>query len=306
MKKKTIGIPRAFLYYRYNIIWENFFTYLGFNVTTSSITTKEILEAGKKFSIDESCLSSKIYIGHINYLQDKCDYILVPRVCDYGKNEKVCVKFNALYDIVKNTFPKLNIISYNIEKTKGYRESISLIKLGIKMTKHPLRVIISYISAYKKNKKHLKQEIIKQEQNICSKKQKILIVSHPYNIYDNYIGRPITELLKKHNFTLIYSDKLDRKKSKRNAKKISPTLYWTYSKEIIGSIDYYKEKIDGIIFLTTFPCGPDSLVNELMIRKITTNPTLNILIDELTSSTGLETRIESFIDIIKERSATNG
>ena len=63
--------------------------------------------------------------------------------------------------------------------------------------------------------------------------------------------------------------------------------------------------VDGIIFLTTFPCGPDSLVNELMIRKIKELPVTNILIDELNVQTGIETRIESFIDIIKERRLTN-
>ena len=137
-------------------------------------------------------------------------------------------------------------------------------------------------------------------------RKKILIISHPYNIYDNYIGTPIVEFIKKQNIDIIYSNKLERKISKKYAKKLSPTLYWTYSKESIGSILYYKNKIDGIIFLTTFPCGPDSLVNELMLRKVTTIPSLNILIDELTSSAGLETRIESFIDIIKERCDSNG
>ena len=85
------------------------------------------------------------------------------------------------------------------------------------------------------------------------------------------------------------------------AKNLSPTLYWTYSKELIGAIEYYHYSVDGIIFLTTFPCGPDSLVNELMLRKITNIPMTNILIDELSASTGLETRLESFVDIIKER-----
>ena len=37
-----------------------------------------------------------------------------------------------------------------------------------------------------------------------------------------------------------------------------------------------------------------------MIRKIT-KPTLNIIIDSNNSMVGLETRLESFIDILKER-----
>ena len=100
---------------------------------------------------------------------------------------------------------------------------------------------------------------------------------------------------------IIYADKLDKKIAKLYAASISPTLYWTYSKELIGAISYYQYSVDGILFLSSFPCGPDSLVNELMLRKIKNIPMINILIDELTTNTGLETRLESFIDIIKER-----
>lgn len=306
MKKKKIGIPRAFLYYRYKELWKNYFQLLGYKIVISPKTTKTTLEIGKKYSIDEACLSSKIYIGHVYELKDKCDYILIPRISDYGDNEKVCVKFNAIYDIINNIFPELNIINYNIENTKKSKESIALIKLGIKLTKRPLKTIICFLKAKQKEKKYRLNEINHQKQVLLNKKKKILIISHPYNTYDNYIGKPITQLLKNQNIEIIYSDKLERKISKKYAKKLSPTLYWTYSKEAIGSILYYKDYIEGIIFLTSFPCGPDSLVNELMIRKITTIPTLNILIDELTSSTGLETRIESFIDIIKERCGNNG
>ena len=305
MKKKTIGIPRAFLYYRYNTLWKKFFENIGYKVIISEPTTNKIVEIGKKYSIDESCLSSKIYIGHVFSLKNKCDYILIPRVSDYGKGEKVCVKFNATYDNIKNIFPTLKIINYNIEKTKKSKESISLIKLGMKLSKRPLKTIISYIKAQKEQKKHIKQQIQNQKEIIKLSNKKVLIVSHPYNVYDNYIGLPLVKLLKINNIDIIYSDRLEKKISKKYAYKLSPTLYWTYSKEIIGSIAYYQDKYDGIIFLTTFPCGTDSLVNELLIRKIKNKPTLNIIIDELSSSTGLETRIESFIDILKERSDIN-
>ena len=55
---------------------------------------------------------------------------------------------------------------------------------------------------------------------------------------------------------------------KDESKKYCNGLYWKYSKESIGSIKLIENNIDGIIFLTTFPCGLDSLVNELVIRKL--------------------------------------
>ena len=131
-KKIKVGIPRAFLYYRHNVLWKTFFENLNCNIILSPETNKEIIDLGKKYSIDESCLSSKIYMGHVAYLVDKCDYILVPRICNYGKNNNVCVRFNALYDIVKNLFPMVNVLNYNIEKTKLKGEFIGFIKMGIK------------------------------------------------------------------------------------------------------------------------------------------------------------------------------
>jgi len=301
MNKKTIGIPKAFLYYRYHVLWENFFSNLGYKVITSEDTTKETIELGKIYSIDESCLSSKIYMGHVTSLKDKCDYILIPRIDNYGKGEKVCVKFNATYDLVKNLFNHYQILDYNIEKTKHQYESFNLIRLGFKLTKNPFKIIKSYLLAKRQEKKYHKDRQLQQAKIIASTKSKILIVSHPYNIYDNYIGKPIIEKLKSLGIDIIYADKLDRKIAKLYAKTLSPTLYWTYSKELIGSIGYYQYSVDGILFLTTFPCGPDSLVNELMLRKITNLPMTNILIDELSADTGIETRLESFVDIIKER-----
>lgn len=305
MNKKTIGIPKAFLYYRYHILWENFFSNLGYKIVVSKDTTKETIELGKSYSIDESCLASKIYLGHVASLKNKCDYILIPRVANYGKKEKVCVKFNATYDLVKNLFDEYQILDYNLETTKFQTEFLCLMKLGFKLTRNPLLTLKSYLKAKKQEKVYHKERQLSQTKTLASTNPKILIVAHPYNIYDNYIGTPIINKLQELEIDIIYADKLNRKTAKLYAARLSPTLYWTYSKELVGAIGYYQYAVDGIFFLTSFPCGPDSLANELMIRKITNIPTLNILMDELSSNAGLETRIESFVDIIKERRGNN-
>jgi len=306
MKKQiTIGIPKSFLYYRHNVLWTTYLEKLHCNIIYSKDTTKQTIDLGKTYSVDESCLSSKIYLGHVAELQNKCDYILVPRISNYGKKEKVCVKFNATYDLIHNAFPTLKILDYNIENTKYHIEAISLIKLGLKLNKNILKVILSYYQSKKRESKYYKLQMKIQNKKLNSNKLKILIVSHPYNIYDKYIGYPIIKFLESMNIEIIYADKLDKKLAKTYAKTLSPTLYWTYSKELIGAIEYYKYSVDGIIFLSTFPCGPDSLVNELMIRKLTDIPITNILIDEQTAEAGIQTRLESFIDIIKGKKELN-
>ena len=245
-------------------------------------------------------------MGHIKNLENKCDYVLVPRIGDYGKNNGVCTKFNGIYDVVKNSFPLINILDYNIENSKLKFEFFGFFRMGLKITKNIYKILYSNIYSKKKQKEYDIEQENKQINILKSKNKKLLIVSHPYNVYDNLIGVPIIKYLKENNFEIIYANLYNRKKAILQYKSLSKTLYWLYSKELVGAINYYKDKVDGIIFITTFPCGPDSLVNELMIRKLKNIPILNLLIDEATSETGLITRLESFIDIINFKGDNNG
>jgi len=302
MNKIKIGIPRAGLYYKYGKLWETFFNELGCEIVLSPETNKEIMANGINCSIDESCLSSKIYMGHINYLKDKVDYVLIPRIVNFGRNEDVCVKFNALYDIVKNTFNAIKIINYNIDIKKGERELSAFLKMGKDINKNYFSSLRAYLKGKYIQKKYNNFLYRRQENKIKNNNQtKILIISHGYNIHDKLIGQPLIKYLKELDVLPIYSDIVINKNIKKRSKKISRSLYWTYNKELIGTIDYYKNIIDGLIFVSTFPCGPDSLVNELCIRKIKDIPKTVIIIDELEGEAGLHTRLESFIDIIKNK-----
>lgn len=298
----TIGLPRAMLYYRYKVLWETFFKKLNCDVITSEETNKKIMNDGINNSIDESCLPSKIFMGHVFSLIGKCDYILIPRVVSYGTKNIVCVKFNALYDIVRNTFEGINLLDYNIDAENGDNEKKGFLKMGKVLGKGYIESLRAYKKAKREQESYEKQKIVLQEKTLeCKDKLKILIVSHPYNIYDKLIGDPIAQYIDKLGGTPVYADAVDRKKCLVKSKDISEALYWVYNKELIGSIKLLEDKVDGIILLTAFPCGPDSLVNELIIRKLKKVPTINIVLDELQGEVGLQTRIESFIDILNER-----
>ncbi len=297
-----IGFPRALLYYKYKYLWETFFSELGFQIVLSSESNKEILQNGIKFSIDECCLPTKIYMGHVYYLIDKCDYILVPRIESFAPKEVVCVKFNAMYDIVNNVFKGVKLIDYNLDIVNGESELKGFIQMGRRLGKTYLQSFKAYKVAKKvqlieqRLKLKNQEELIKNESSL-----KILLVSHPYNLYDKVIGYPVVNQIKRLGAIPIYADIVDSDDSVKRSKEISKCLYWTYNKELLGAINIYKDKVDGIILLTAFPCGTDCLVNELVIRKVKDVPVCNIVVDELQGETGIQTRIESFLDIIIQK-----
>lgn len=297
-----IGIPRAFLYYRYRYLWEVFFKELGCNIILSPDTNKEILKAGSTSSIDESCLSSKIYLGHVEYLIDKCDYILIPRIASYGRRQIVCSKFQAAYDVVNNTFKDrdINLLDYNIDYNKKETEFKAFMKIGKTLKKSKFETIRAYFMA-KQSEKMMHDMAVKEQEQLLKRedKLKILIVAHAYNVYDKYVGDPVIEYLKELDCIPIIAEVVERETAVKKAKAITPTLQWNYNKELVGAIELYKEQVDGIILMTSFPCGPDSLVNEMIIRKNKDKPIINLILDEQEGTAGRETRIESFIDIIR-------
>ena len=111
MTKIKLGIPRSFLYHRYGVMWRHFFSYINCKIILSPETNKEILSLGMNNTTSESCLSYIIHIGHIVYLSEKCDYILIPKILD---NNKTCHQINYTYENTRYLIPKLQILTYNI------------------------------------------------------------------------------------------------------------------------------------------------------------------------------------------------
>lgn len=292
-----VGIPRSLFYYYYKDIWKVFFSELGVSYVVSPNTNKEIMEKGMKIAGDEMCLAFKNYLGHVDYLKDKCTHILVPRISNFGSDNQMCTNFFAAYDIVNNLFDN-KIISYNIDVSEGFTLKKGLYDIGRYFGKNNSEIKKAYRRAMAEYEMIRKKDIEVNLRKLSSDNTKILIVSHPYNIYDSMIGQDIIKYLKKEDVEIIYSDKFRESDCNRLSKKISPDLYFKYSKQNIGSIIYASGKIDGIIFLTSFPCAPDSLVNELAIRKIKI-PNINLVVDASSSFTGIETRLESFLDVLR-------
>ncbi|WP_089609750.1 acyl-CoA dehydratase activase-related protein [Dehalobacterium formicoaceticum] len=296
-----IGIPKGLLYYRYSYLWKTFFDELDIDYIISPDTNKAIMDKGLGYAIDEACLSSKIYLGHVEYLIGKCDYILVPRISNYGSEGTVCTKFQAIYDIVQNTFRDrgIKLLHYNIDYKNLEIEMNAFLKMGKFLGKRKSAAMRAYYLAKQAEKTARIMDEKHQEQLLNEDKIKILLFAHDYNIFDKHIGKPIIDYLNEMGAVPIIGDLADKKSALAKSVEISDTLPWKYSKELVGSIALYRERVDGIILISSFNCGPDSLVNEIIIRRVKNKPILNLTVDGQEGSAGMETRLESFLDIIK-------
>ncbi len=191
----TIGIPQALIYWKRPHFWETFFENLGIEVVLSPKTNKEIVEKGIKVSDPESCFATKVFFGHVLWLEGKVDYIFVPRLKTNEEKLEYCPKFFGLPDLTK-ILVKTKILTVTFDERKEKFEK-SLERLGKKMNKDKTEVKKASRKAFLKERKLKEKEKESFFQKIRSKKQKIALISHPYNLYDKYINLRIKEKLEK-------------------------------------------------------------------------------------------------------------
>ena len=307
---QTIGIPKALLYYRYKTMWRTFFEKLGRTVVFSEDSDRSTLEKGAYLSIDECCLASKLYMGHVAALAGKCDAVFVPSIDNLGNMKGFCTKFQALPDLVQNTFGNdaPRIVSCEIDHTDSkIKESQAFTELGQRFGVSKKKAKEAYQEAVRAQKKADEKRAKKQAEALkatekLSKSERplrILVAAHPYVVHDAFVGAPLVDMLKSLDVLVLHTDRYDHEKALERSYEFSDTLPWIVNREMIGTILSLYNQVDGIVLMSAFPCGPDSMTNDALMRCIKGKPILSLTVDAQSGTAGLETRLESFVDILR-------
>lgn len=295
--KKRIGIPRALLYFRYGNFWQRFFQELGFEVILSPKTDKAILEKGLGKVSSEVCLPIKVICGHIEELIGRADYIFLPRLVTLKNNLYACPKMIGVVDVALLAFS--NSCSILAPKIKN-NFPLSHFLCGLKLTHNPIKSL----RALKEAKLALPNT--KTIPEFPLGKPKIALISHFYNLQDDFIAKDIIETFEKHGF-LIYTKEDLPDSILASAQGFARNIRWVYERELYNAFNYYLDKVSGIVTVISFGCGPDSLIAELMAEKAkaANKPFLSLIIDEHTGRAGLITRLEAFIELVKRQNSSN-
>ncbi len=316
-----IGVPRALLYYEYSLLWIDFLEGLGAEVIVSSPTTKELLDLGVKSAISEVCLPVKVFYGHVMSLKDKVDFLFVPRMVCVEKGAYFCPKFLGLPDMLKSSLSPLPPL---IEPTVDVRKSATnfknaFLEVGKSITSNSKKIYCSFIQAQKNfwlysaaNKLEegdLNQLQINQPINKSSKGEgislNVALIGHSYLLDDSFVNLNLISKLKKAGVNILTAEMVSKKEIEKQLKKLYKPLFWTLSKKTVGAALYFLEKkIDGIIHLSTFECGEDSLVGEIIRQESHKYPSVaytEFVFDEHTGEAGINTRTEAFLDMIIRR-----
>ncbi|MBQ9246262.1 2-hydroxyacyl-CoA dehydratase [bacterium] len=323
-----IGIPRALSYYNFFPFWYGFFSDLGIEIVLSDPTTKQTMSVGASLVVPETCLPVKVYVGHILNLLDKgIDKIFVPSIQSIAPKIYNCSKIRGLPDLIRNVikrdFTMVEATLDKSEKNQGLYDFLAeavkpfgitdmdLIKKASKKAwkvYNNFHVMTRSGFSYKKALKYAMENKVVIAENTKTYPINIALIAHGYNLYDERVAMKIFDKLEKLDVKVYTADQLTLEQMDEGLKGMHSKLYWANEYEITGAAAHYikDRKIDGIITINAFGCGPDSLMLERMGRFARKNnkPILNLSIDEQTGEAGFVTRIEAFVDMLYRKKRT--
>ncbi len=307
----VVGIPAALHVTEDVELWERFFNLLSIKTVTSREYTKSISD-GKKIAQAEFCAPMASLHGHIDYLNDRCDFIFLPTYIENRTGEKE-VKRNYCYYtqfassiILSNTQLKNRdkilppvIKSLNSDFNIRFQLFNTVKKIKGK-TPNFLNITSAYDRALKeRNAAHSKLKSLFRKELKNSEKISVMLLGRPYSILDESMNSRIPDIFNRLGIKAFYQEMLEFDRDAiRPVEDLSDALHWRYASTIIEAAQQVAQT-PGLypVFLTSFKCTPDAFVVEYFkdIMDSYDKPYLILQLDEHNSNVGYETRIESCI-----------
>ncbi len=327
--ENVIGIPRAMSFYHNYPFYYGFFTDLGIKIVLSDVTTKETLSNGSALVVTETCLPIKVYVGHVlNLLSKGIDKILVPSLQSIDYKIYNCSKIRGLPDLIRNVVKQpFTLIEPTLDKSEKNQGLYKFLKATVapfgitdeerikKASKAGWRTYNNFYimtksgMSYKKAMSYALQGKVFIENQNKEYPISIALISHGYNIFDDLTSMKAFEKLEKMDAKVYSSLQLSKEQMEDGIKSLGQEIYWANEYEMTGAAGHYlkDQKIDGIITITAFGCGPDSLMIERITRRAKkfNKPLLNLTIDEQTGEAGFITRLEAFVDMLYRKKRAN-
>jgi predicted nucleotide-binding protein (sugar kinase/HSP70/actin superfamily) len=317
-----VGIPRALYYYRYFLFWETYFETLGFDVVVSRPSHRGLIEEGFKFADDDNCIPMKMAFAHTLNIKDRIDFLFLPRFLSVDGKTCSCPRLAGLPEMLKYSIPDLPpildpYIDERYRNTGLFRslsEMASTLGKGLKEIRQAFRKAEKAFLDFSKKMERGEgiPELLPNQERKHSLPQnedlrkKIVLVGHPYCLYDPYFNFNLLKILGEANVSICTQEMVSRARIDSEIQKFGKDVYWTLGREILGASLHYlhSDRVDGLIYLTCFSCGVDSMIEPLVRHKVKENGEvlyLSLMIDEHTGAGGVLTRLEAFLETVERK-----
>jgi predicted nucleotide-binding protein (sugar kinase/HSP70/actin superfamily) len=269
---------------------------------------------GMRRQVVETCLPIKAFVAHVEWLENhgKIDFLFIPSVVTIGKDRHGrdthhCPYLQSLVQFAKQGLrtPLLNpVINWKWHPDDERREMLKLARpFGVskKDAQKAWKIARDAEEIFKRKLKEIGDGVIKK---LASGEldRAFVVTGKDYNIFDNMLNSGAVSILEGLGETVISQDMLTDNSGDYPSS--YECMIWTHGKEIISAV-HLASKTGGLypVMITSFGCGPDSFTTKFAKDAARGKPFLTLEVDEHSSTVGMETRIEAFLDSLPKKNA---
>ena len=309
----TIGVPQSMFFHELLPFFYTFLTKLGYKVILSDKTHKDCIHKGVESVVAETCFPIKVAHGHVvNLIEKGVTTIFFPSIIEMERIHPevnrglVCPYVQALPYTLRSAFDfdqlgveLISPILYFGEGKEGVAKALQ--GMGTRLHKKPALIKQALEAAFARQDQFYSslyrrgQEVLRE---LGDNQTALVLVSRPYNGCDAGINlnlpRKITDL----GIVALPMDYLPLEQSGLVSE--WQEMYWKYGQRILAATHYIKSHSSlHALYLTNFGCGPDSFISHVFKDNMKDTPYLTIEVDEHSSDVGIITRLEAFLDSLK-------
>jgi len=314
--KKTIGINSSFYTQNLFPLYYNFFTELGFEV----VLPDEVDADGLNYEMSQFCYPMQLSLCLFkNLIEKNTDYIFSPAVfeMDAEKEEIQRLDFNCACAfitgepyVLKQAFKQFfsekyfneNILTPSLNFANGYeKEEKSFAKIAKNIgIQDEEKIKTAYKNAVKKQL-DFQEELYQTGTNFLNNLQNnpenfaIILLGRSYNSFADFANKGIPKKFASRGISVLPLDMIDIRD-----KKHLPRMYWESGNRILKVTEIIKNNPQLFAtYITNFSCVPDSMLLNTFRLMMGAKPSLTLELDSHSADAGINTRIDAFIDIVK-------
>ncbi len=312
-KRGAIGIPRTMFFQELMPFFRAFFEELGFTVVYSQKTNKSVIRQGLEALAAEPCYPVKVAHGYIlDLLKAGVKRVFLPSIINLAHPHPevqagvVCPMVQSLPYTVETA---IDLSQYGAELVTGvlyFGSGEGQLRKGLRQVARKLGASLfkfdrAYMraqgaqQAYYNRLKERGKEILA---SLGPDERLMVLIGRPYNALDPGMNLNLHRKLRQLGVQAMPMDFLPLDEVE-DLTEIKP-MYWRFGQKILSAAEIIRNdpRLYGI-YITNFGCGPDSFIQHFFKDRMKGKPFLEIEIDEHSSDVGAITRLEAFLDSLK-------
>ncbi len=302
-----VGVPRCLSYYYLSSLYRTFLADLGQEVMESQPTTAKDLTRLSLCPTDEPCISVKTAFAHAeNLLKQGADLLFVPTVVSLSASAYCCPKMMGLPAMLRAglDLEPWRVVSPIIDmKDNPGKWEDSWVRaawsLGVTDRSKVRRAVSHGLSEWRGAER---EEVLRAAAEMAAPRSgagTTAVMGHAY-VLDDIVANKVVDVAKEYG-RIVLAEMVSAEDAQEQLKTLfDGEKMWTIEGHILGSALHLirKRKVDRMVFVYAFSCGPASIIENYIAKEAEVNgtPLLCIAVDEHTGEAGLVTRMEAFLD----------